>query len=224
MIKYIVLCFSILICTNSYSQIKNGKIEYTVKVAQDNTIDKKLMEEYAKDIEKENYTLTFDKVKSTFNFKGTLSENGNFIDPKIYYKDKDSLYLLRPVDDADFGKLVVIENRDTKWVITNETKKIGKYICHKATSILVRDNGKAGIFNFPITAWFTPEIPFSFGPIGYGGLPGMILELQEGNVLYGCTKIKFNLPTKKINIIKPSIGTRIKLEDYNIKIRSLFIN
>ena len=32
-----------------------------------------------------------------------------------------------------------------------------------------------------MTAWFTPEIPVSTGPAMYGGLPGLILEISDGN-------------------------------------------
>ena len=30
-----------------------------------------------------------------------------------------------------------------------------------------------------MSAWFTPEIPVSTGPSMYGGLPGLILEIND---------------------------------------------
>lgn len=58
------------------------------------------------------------------------------------------------------------------WKIEKETKKIGKFICKKATTSFRGRN---------YTAWFTPEIPVSFGPWKLNGLPGIILEAYDTN-------------------------------------------
>ena len=47
-------------------------------------------------------------------------------------------------------------------------------------------------FNHPVVAWFCPDLPYSFGPNGYCGLPGLILELQIRNGVYGVKRIDFN--------------------------------
>lgn len=51
-----------------------------------------------------------------------------------------------------------------------ETHSIMGYDCRKAT---VEFDGRS------YTAWFTPEIPLPFGPYKFGGLPGLILELED---------------------------------------------
>ncbi|MDY0090398.1 MAG: GLPGLI family protein [Flavobacteriaceae bacterium] len=220
-LKTLVLIF--LFISKIDAQTINGSVIYSVKIGTDELfekLDKDLKESYIKDKESEVYTLEFDAYRSIFKYEGGMSPEGHNKSPKIYFKEKDSTYSLRPENDMDFGKIIIIENRDTKWELTNETKTIDGYVCYKATSELIRKNGDM-VFKFPIIAWYCPKIPFPFGPLGYGGLPGLILELQERNVLYGVQKINFNLPEMK-PITKPSEGKRITQEELNRKISEMF--
>jgi GLPGLI family protein len=84
-----------------------------------------------------------------------------------------------------------LEETTQNWKITSETKQIGDYLCYKATNIYHVDNGLK-VFNHPVTAWFCPKLPFPYGPNGYGNLPGLILELQVNNVVYGIKGIQFH--------------------------------
>jgi GLPGLI family protein len=43
-----------------------------------------------------------------------------------------------------------------------------------------------------ITAWYTPEIPVNQGPENYWGLPGLILEINDGKTVILCSKIVLN--------------------------------
>lgn len=56
-----------------------------------------------------------------------------------------------------------------------ETDSIMGYNCRKAT---VEFAGRS------YTAWFTPEIPLPFGPYKFGGLPGLILKLEDAERQY----------------------------------------
>lgn len=57
------------------------------------------------------------------------------------------------------------------WNFSDETTdSIMGYDCRKAT---VEFAGRH------YTAWFTPEIPLPFGPYKFGGLPGLILKLED---------------------------------------------
>lgn len=47
-----------------------------------------------------------------------------------------------------------------------------------------------------ITAWYTPEIPVSQGPEGYWGLPGLILEVNDGKTTVLCSKVVMNVKEK----------------------------
>jgi len=56
------------------------------------------------------------------------------------------------------------------WKLIPERKKIGEYVCMKATVIHEGDE---------VTAWFTPQIPVPAGPAEYYGLPGLVLAVER---------------------------------------------
>ena len=65
-----------------------------------------------------------------------------------------------------------------------------------------------------VTAWFTPMIPVKNGPAEYGGLPGLILELNIDRLTMLCSKIVLN-PTDGIDIKEPTKGKEVSREDFN---------
>ncbi len=64
-----------------------------------------------------------------------------------------------------------------------------------------------------IVAWFTPEIPVSQGPGPYWGLPGLILEVNDGSTVLLCSKIVLN-PEEKVRIEPPSKGKEVTQLEY----------
>ena len=138
-----------------------------------------------------------------------------------YMNTKDKISY---TEEDIFGDEFVIKDSLPKiaWQITNETKIIGDYNCVKATYIEPVSkndleaynrqqekikNGKTTLFEMKkpepktITAWYTSEIPVSFGPNGVWGLPGLILQLENENYIYFCTKVSIkNNETVKVKI------------------------
>jgi GLPGLI family protein len=123
-----------------------------------------------------------------------------------------------------------------KWKMEGETRVIGGYNCFKATAVrpvsttdfrnlrpkkeeetTAKQADAAKKTNFMdgmempkevvVTAWYTPEIPVNQGPEGYWGLPGLILEVNDGKTVILCSKIVLN-PKEKA-VIKPSTKGKI---------------
>ncbi|MEZ4876468.1 MAG: GLPGLI family protein [Flavobacterium sp.] len=65
-----------------------------------------------------------------------------------------------------------------------------------------------------ITAWYTPEIPVSQGPEGYWGLPGLILEINDGKTVTLCSKIVLNAK-EKAEIKAPKNGKVVSQKEYD---------
>ncbi len=136
-----------------------------------------------------------------------------------------------------FGKefLVVDSLPKFNWVMTGDEKKIGNYTCSKALIIIPvteedlkeyeeykkkAESGKTTFFTPSepieriIEAWYTMEIPVSNGPDKYWGLPGLILELHEGETTFLCSKIVLN-PQEKIEIKAPKNGKKVTQKEFD---------
>jgi GLPGLI family protein len=108
---------------------------------------------------------------------------------------------------------------DYIWAITSETKMIDKYKCYKATlkkQVLSKDGGT---LVKEVTAYFAPELPFSLGPLGYCGLPGLILELIDSSKNVRMVSLsyinnnKLNYPSIN-NKCQQSFNTDLELDTY----------
>jgi len=65
-----------------------------------------------------------------------------------------------------------------------------------------------------ITAWYAPEIPINQGPEGYWGLPGLILEVNDGKTIMLCSKVVLN-SKDKVEIKAPNNGKVITQKEYD---------
>ena len=125
------------------------------------------------------------------------------------------------------GKPFLIKDSIPKieWELTGETKNIGTYTCYKATYTREEESVNISTENGEIketkemltkitTAWYTPQIPVSNGPEEFGGLPGLILEINDGKLTIVCSEIVLN-PSDKIEIKEPTKGKEISQKDFD---------
>lgn len=94
------------------------------------------------------------------------------------------------------------------WKMTSEQKKIGDYLCMKAT--YMRDT-------IPVAAWFTPQIPVSNGPGSIGQLPGLVLEVEvnNGSMVISAVDIDLRPLREEEAIVMPDKGKEITREEFN---------
>tara|TARA_R110000851_G_scaffold230840_1_gene383631 strand:- start:736 stop:1614 length:879 start_codon:yes stop_codon:yes gene_type:complete len=162
---------------------------------------------------------------------GTLYKN---IKEKLYAVDKEFMGKEFLVKDS----LV-----NYQWKMEGETRVIGGYNCFKATTVRSAsktdfrnfrpkkedpaaakpaDGEKKTNFmdnlempkDVTITAWYAPEIPVNQGPENYWGLPGLILEINDGKTVILCSKIVLN-PKEKTVIKAPVKGKVISQKEYD---------
>ena len=108
-----------------------------------------------------------------------------------YYFDHRHQIFVRSVLDFSNNKKMYIRDSipKQKWELSKETKRIHSFDCTKA----VLDYKGNRYY-----AWFTREIPTTFGPFEFGQLPGLILELHsEDYRLYMAAK-KIVFPHKEL--------------------------
>ncbi len=122
-----------------------------------------------------------------------------------------------------FTKEVLVTMEDVKWTLTNETKKIGNYNCYKAVADMGSKKTLGMTHVGPVIAWYTPDIPVSFGIQNFNGLPGLTLELivnyNEGQIAFKAIEISLN-GQEDIKIKRPK-GKEVTEEKYSSMIEKL---
>ncbi|UQD55770.1 GLPGLI family protein [Flavobacterium sp. K5-23] len=146
---------------------------------------------------------------SKINLKKDLRAVNNEIN--IIQKDDERYIATDLINDSLFskekiknGNYIVSENvPKMSWELaTATTKKIGDYICYKATTNFRGRN---------FTAWYSTDYPVQLGPWKFNGLPGLIMEVyDETNRYYwGVIEIK---PTNKEVVFPNDISLHKKID------------
>ncbi|MCF6351335.1 MAG: GLPGLI family protein [Flavobacteriaceae bacterium] len=221
---YYITLLCLLFINTLFSQ-KNGLATYSVKFnTEENKNEVKggiklfdKLNEISKNI---FFDLTFNKNESLFDLRNKLDLKNSRIKEmaitisggkgKFY---NNSTNRIREVNA--FGELFLIDYiliSESNWILKKGTRIINGFNCYKAE--LTADNDeKRG----HITAWYSPEIPFQFGPKGIGNLPGLIVELivyNKNEIIFSLTNLKFN--NTKIKFLEPKNGRKITINDFNI--------
>lgn len=248
LIKYmILLLITLLLNVEVLAQNFQGKATYKThrkvdfkisdgKNAPNEEMQKQLQEQLSKQFQ-QTFFLNFTKEESVYKQEEQLSSPkpqsgaifvsvvGSGGGSDVYYKNiKDNRYVNKT---EIMGKRFLIKDSIPKrdWILSSETKNIGKYTCYKATSertieytdISIQEGDtkeekkKKKIIT---TAWYTPQIPVSNGPRDFGGLPGLILEINDNDLTIVCSEIVLNTK-EKIDITEPSKGKEVTQVEYD---------
>ena len=219
LISIIYIIFSVTIAN---AQIKNGKITYNIVFDETDMKDFDIYKLALSSADKLEYTLLFNSQSSIFYIEPIISDDLSYnyakafvgLPNKIYHNLKDSVLTYNNSENSmntQKEEFLITYKMKNKWVMHNQSKKIGNYLCYKATTFEEVESGGQSIVE-PVVAWYCPQIPFGYGPKGYGNLPGVILELQVRNVLFGAKIINFDL--KNIVIEKPKRGELVTKEEF----------
>lgn len=228
--KFFLLFYSILFSININSQndktaLITYRINFADKVKEDyfskgkKEIKEKHVESFWDKVYKNSEivesVLEINKKESIFKLKKSLDKKEkieiNLIKTfaggnSIYYTSSNNENFVQ--NCHTLGECFLIEKQKIEWEITQETKKVQGYSCFKATTNR-EDSGKT----FVTVAWFTTELPFNFGPMGYKGLPGLILELDDSAINFTASKVEIN-PKEKIKIKKPTEGIKVTEKEF----------
>lgn len=215
----------------SVSQVKNGIITYKKALINKtfqqkdkndanfekfNFIENKIIEA----LNEIEFELKFSKNESTFQrVKSLKTENNKFFrlaliphGSSIFYNSKNGTLEQKNI----FGENFLVSKNKLKWKLINESKKIGEYNCLKAIAEVIKPyRGKPK--KYIKIAWYSPKINAPYGPIGYEGLPGLILELNDGKYKYIASKIKLNLKNS-IEIKSNLKGKKVTEKEMNLLI------
>ena len=217
------------------------KIEIKLDSSQVNSeMQQRMMESLKKQFEK-TFNLTFNKEESIYKEEEALSppQPAGMQIVMINTSGADILYKNMKEDrftnqNDVFGKIFLIKDKlnKTDWKLESESKNIGEYTCFKATTTREREKRVGGIRinrdkdldaeeekapemeTITITAWYTPQIPVSIGPGNYHGLPGLILEVNDGSETVICSKIVLN-PNDKVDISEPNKGKVVTQAEFD---------
>jgi len=206
--RFLQILILIALSNFSFSQENNFLATYKIKylpinyklIQKENNLEidspsenfiklKKQLNEEAKSFNKLSFLLEFNKNQSKF-YKLPILKNEvtkmqlitiifGVLDQKYFVNSKTTLE-----ERNSFGQDFLVEMSKIEWKISNDKMKIGKYLCYKATATIIKENSK-GKKDLNIVAWFSPKLPFNYGPKNYSGLPGLIIKLEEGkNIVY----------------------------------------
>ena len=204
-------------------------------------ISDKMQEELQKRIQKMNqktFILNFDKTTSVYKEEEKLeapktkpgSSGINVISlggsgsTDVYYKNIKQKKFANKTEIMGKAFLVKDKLKEYDWELSSETKNIGKYTCYKATFTKEVENTNMSIANgetketktketIVTTAWYTTQIAISNGPKDYQGLPGLILEINDGTNMIVCTEIILN-PENAVTIEEPTKGKVVSLKKF----------
>ena len=242
--KRLLIASAMLIAIPSLAQVKEGKIVYErtmqlqIRINDDNPAFQNMIPKERKD----KFELFFTDGKSLWqgveddgqSDETSFGDSGGGMRMVIRVPGSDDIAFhniieSKKVDQRELGgKSYIIADSIKKlsWKVAGETKVILGHNCMKATTQrmqesfrMTMDNGEAKrekvMDTMNIVAWFTNEIPGSFGPDIYQGqLPGTILEIDVNNGRNTFKAIEISPKVDIAKIKEPSKGKKVTAEEF----------
>lgn len=136
--------------------------------------------------------------------------------------------------------LIVDSLKQYKWKLSEETKTIAKQLCKKATTMIsapqmrMRISMGGSANNTDTTAntlrapketelvvWYAENIPVSFGPDSYNGLPGVIMEIDQDNGANVTTAVEVSAKYPKKELVAPTKGEKMNRAQFQENMQKL---
>ncbi|MEY4098200.1 MAG: hypothetical protein RL170_1044 [Bacteroidota bacterium] len=241
---FLALIVILVAFTSAFAQVKEGKLIFERKINMYRMITDPEMRARIPEFRTEKFELLFNEQASMFktipeeeapdpfaNSGGGGGERGgmrfNFRMPETAtYTDipNQMQYESRSLFEKDF--LIVDSLKPINWKLSDETKTIAKFVCKKATTMIVpqqmnmrfgggrnRNNQDTAAPVKPkeieLVVWYTESIPLSVGPDAYAGLPGAILEVDSDNGGNVITATEFTAKYAAKELKQPTKGDKM---------------
>jgi GLPGLI family protein len=192
---------------NTYALIRRGQISGKNLAG----MEKQLLEQYQQSnpqFKVLKSTLAFSNDKALFSPVDVDPVSGaGFTIPmaaqnNIIYTDRSAGMLIAKKNILGDNFLLTDSVRKINWKITNETREVAGFACRRANAMIMD--------SIYVVAFYAENIHVSGGPEGFGGLPGMILEvaLPHENISWHATKVT-DMPVTPNTLIAPRGGRAI---------------
>ena len=157
----------------------------------------------------DNYSLVFDSARALFTPVKTNNSNNFFNGWNPFESSATAVFTSLTANKSIAAKTFIDDDflvTDTlvrlNWKITKDTRTIAGFECRKATATIAD--------SVILIAFFTDEIMPSFGPVGFTGLPGMMLGLAIPKMRMNWFATKLELvPVTEAMLAPPVKGKKL---------------
>ena len=180
----------LLLITTSTFFAQTSKIKYKVVLHNPKNSSKPLALDNISNAQYLKFNLLFNEVSSSFDveYQGIFNESLVRKEKKVKITEILVGYIGEYYQDVKLNSKMVhfidyniyqIDNdyKMKDWIVTGDKKNILGHECIKA---IKKEFNKRSEKYIDVVAWFSPELKGVYGPVGYGGLKGVILELHRG--------------------------------------------
>lgn len=187
------------------------EIKYITYINNDIPLERESKLYIDKNLNKAVYVTDYqtEKVIDNSKLKALAKEGVNLFEVKRFFNFK---YVFTNLNDNKLNVIDYLYNKSVNynevipnfnWELLNETKVINNYICNKA---------KTTFRGREYNVWYAKDIPVSYGPWKFSGLPGLILEVYDNKKKYSiaASEIIFNSENEMVQIPKTDLNLSLR--------------